>query len=124
MLKTKYTIKSFEFLLCNLNLNNKNIKLVNIYRPPYSQKHNFLRKTFLKEFHNFLSEIVQLPGDLLALGDFNLHLENTNDKYISGFNSLLDTYSLNQIVHSATHVKGGTLYMSGYKKLYFIEDFT
>ena len=52
---------------------------------------------------------MQLSGDLLALGDFNLHLENTNDQYTSGFNSLLDTYSLNQLVHSATHVKGKTL---------------
>ena len=109
LLKTKYTIKSFEFLLCNLNLNNKNVKLVNIYRPLYSQKHHFLRKTFLKEFHNFLSKIVQFPGDLLALSDFNLHLENTNDKYISDLNSLLNTYSLNQLVHLATHVQGGTL---------------
>ena len=62
-----------------------------------------------KDFEDFLSAIAPLPGDLLLFGDFNLHLELLTDSNTSNFYNLLKQFSLEQLIKSATHIKGGIL---------------
>src|ERR1044071_2675080 len=53
--------------------------------------------------------MASLPSDLLILGDFNLHLDVSNDYYSSEFLTLLQTFDLCQHITSPTHSSGHIL---------------
>src|ERR1044071_10441506 len=53
--------------------------------------------------------MASLPSDLLILGDFNLHIDVSNDFYSSEFLTLLQTFDLCQHITSPTHSSGHIL---------------
>ncbi len=77
--KTGYRFNSFEILLLNVSLSdmqNKSVlslALATVYRTPgpYTD--------FLKEFADFLSDLLVNVDKALIVGDFNIHVDNTND---------------------------------------------
>ncbi len=77
--KTGYRFNSFEILLLNVTLSDMQKKsvlslaLATVYRPPgpYTD--------FLKEFADFLSDLLVNVDKALIVGDFNIHVDNTND---------------------------------------------
>jgi hypothetical protein len=52
---------------------------------------------------------VSLPGKLVVQGDFNFHMDDSNDTDAAAFAELLQSFGLEQHVHDATHQKGRTL---------------
>ena len=100
---------SFEHIAGLFNHNRDILKLVNIYRPPYSVKFPITTRSFLDEFESFLSKIQEFRGHLIIAGDFNLNLKDTNSAYAKEFLELLEKYNLMQLVNSSTHVKGGMI---------------
>ena len=54
---TSHDAVSFESLSCDFQLaqNQSPVKLVVIYRPPYSAKHRITSNTFFREFAEYLS---------------------------------------------------------------------
>lgn len=75
-----------------------------IYRPPG------LGRSFIDELLEILPPYVLHYSNFLLLGDFNLHLEVEGCKESAGFLAGLQALGLNQLVHTATHNKGHTLY--------------
>ncbi len=77
--KTGYRFDSFEILMLNVKLSDKQNKsvlslaLATVYRPPgpYTD--------FLKELADFLSDLLVNVDKALIVGDFNIHVDNTND---------------------------------------------
>ncbi len=77
--KTGYRFDSFKILMLNVKLSDKQNKsvlslaLATVYRPPgpYTD--------FLKEFADFLSDLLVTVDKALIVGDFNIHVDNTND---------------------------------------------
>ncbi len=77
--KTGYRFNSFEILLLNVTLSDMQKKsvlslaLATVYRPPgpYTD--------FLKEFADFLSDLLVNADKALIVGDFNIHVDNPND---------------------------------------------
>ncbi len=77
--KTGYRFNSFEILMLNVTLSDKQNKsvlslaLATVYRPPgpYTD--------FLKEFADFLSDLMVNVDKALIVGDFKIHVDNTND---------------------------------------------
>lgn len=55
------------------------------------------------------SQLVVSPGNLLIVGDFNYHLDDTNNLDIVKFNKALESFSLIQHVNGPTRKKGQTL---------------
>ena len=53
---------------------NNGIHYITIYRPPPSQANGFTLAKFYEEFEEFLQELSLLPGKLVMLGDFNIHV--------------------------------------------------
>ncbi len=49
------------------------LALASVYRPPGPYNH------FLKEFADFLSELLVNVDKALIVGDFNIHVDNKND---------------------------------------------
>ena len=75
---------------------NKNIRLIVVYRPPDKSKSDFL-----EEISDLLDSI-ENKINLLICGDFNLHLDNLNDNYVNKFIEILELHGLENQVYTPT----------------------
>src|ERR1043165_4947374 len=79
--------------------------VLNIYRPGSAQ----VTAKFLEEFASVLESIVTRNNQLVILGDFNIHLEESTESSTSQFLELLKQFGLVQHVKEITHRQGGML---------------
>ena len=104
---------SFQFveytIFSDLRSGADKIKLLLIYRPPYSTAHRVTVATFLDEFPNYLEPIILSPEPLVITGDMNIHVDDPNDPDAIKFLDLLNTYGLTQHINTHTHRLGHTL---------------
>ncbi len=107
--KTGYRFDSFEILMLNVKLSDKQNKsvlslaLATVYRPPgpYTD--------FLKEFADFLSDLLVNVDKPLIVGDFNIHVDNTNDALGLAFTDLINSFGVKQNITGPTHRFNHTL---------------
>ncbi len=107
--KTGYRFDSFKILMLNVKLSDKQNKsvlslaLATVYRPPgpYTD--------FLKEFADFLSDLLVNVDKALIVGDFNIHVDNTNDALGLAFTDLINSFGVKQNVTGPTHRFNHTL---------------
>lgn len=107
-LKLQQTPTTFEVLSVTINRHSMMQMLV-IYRPPPSQQNGFKFSSFLDEFHLLVTEALLLPGKIIILGDFNIHLDDPTDHDARLFLNMLDALNLTQHVTTATHQRGHIL---------------
>ena len=86
--------KSFQVMESLLHSDDGAVRLVNIYRPPYTKKAKYTESTFLKEFEDYLEDLDNKSGTPILMGDFNFHMERPEDFYPSKLKCLLETYNL------------------------------
>ena len=102
--------KTFEIMEMTLKCDQKLFRFVNMYRAPYSKKHRFTESDFIDEFENYLQILKHKNGTPILIGDFNIHVEKSDDTYAKQFRNLLVEHKLIQMVpHIPTHNCGGTL---------------
>jgi len=99
------TFSTFELLEVFAKSPTRNIRLCCVYRPPSG--HAFSH--FIDEFTVYLDQHATSTGNLLIVGDFNIHLNNKSDNKAITFSTLLNTMNLTQHVSAPTHDKGHTL---------------
>ncbi len=107
--KTGYRFNSFKILILNITLSdmqNKSVlslALATVYRPPgpYTD--------FLKECSDFLSDLLVNVVKALIVGDFNFHVDNTNDALGLAFTDLINSFGVKQNVTGPTHRFNHTL---------------
>ena len=80
-----------------------------VYRPPPSTENRLTHLQFLTEIEQFLDEICVIPGQLVILGDFNVHVNKPNKWDPKRFLSTLSTYGYRQYIFGPTHKAGNTL---------------
>ena len=80
------------------------IRFVIIYRPPPSQI-----KAFLEDFASLPEQLVPISGNLLIAGDFNFHLDDSNNTNATKIHNLLESFNLKQRVATPTHSRRHTL---------------
>lgn len=107
VLPTGFQTATFEHV-CISN-NSKSIQFVAIYRPPPSVDNGLKTSEFLTEFEKFLDEVSVTPGQLVILGDFNIHIDCPDKWDTKQFLSILSVYGFRQHVTGATHKHGHTL---------------
>ena len=56
-----------------------------------------------------MEQLIIVPGNLLIVGDFNYHVDNTTSPETIKFNKILEMFNLQQHVNGPTHKKGHTL---------------
>ncbi|XP_031573732.1 uncharacterized protein LOC116307604 [Actinia tenebrosa] len=101
---------SFEFSEWLVNLSSAHkLRVVIIYRPPYSSEQRVPKSVFFAEFSNYLESLLLCKEPLLICGDFNLHVDSYVDADSVKFRDLLESVGLRQHVNHATHVDGHTL---------------
>ena len=102
--------KSFEFSEWTVQLpSSHDLRVVILYRPPYSDEHKVTTSTFFVEFCNYLESIVLSKEQLLIVGDFNIHVDVLDDNDSIKLLDLLESFGLQQHVSQATHTHGHTL---------------
>ncbi len=101
----KYT--NFEHMECILNDNKLSICI--LYRPPPTKDNGFTTRMFLEEWHDFLESLIMTTNEMIILGDFNFHLDVSNDIDTRRFTESLDVFSLRQHIIEPTHYLGHIL---------------
>ncbi len=79
------------------------LALATVYRPPgpYTD--------FLKEFADFLSDLLVNADKALIVRDFNIHVDNTNDVLGLAFTVLINSFGVKQNITGPTHRYNHTL---------------
>jgi len=78
------------------------LALATVYRPPWPY-------AFLKEFADFLLDLLVNVDKALIVGDFNIHVDNSNDALEAAFTVLLNSFEVKQDVTGPTHRLNHTL---------------
>ena len=68
---------SLEFAEWLVSTPTVRLRVIVVYRPPYSHAHPVTISTFITEFANFLESVVLVNERLLVCGDFNMHVNAT-----------------------------------------------
>ena len=87
-------------------INRKSICVLLVYRPSRTGAAIGL---FFEEISSLLEEVVVCSEELLIIGDFNFHMEDTADICAAQFGSLLELFNLKQHVTFPTHRSGHIL---------------
>ena len=101
---------SFEFsewIVSSPSLHN--LRIVIIYRPPYSDEHRVSTNAFFTEFSSYLESILLSKEQLLITGDFNIYVDIVDDPDSLKLLDLLESLGLRQHVSQPTHLHGHTL---------------
>ena len=96
------SVSSFECVHLSV-IGAAQLQLVLIYRPPKAST------SFLPELTELLAAVCPLSPSTILLGDFNIHVDNSNCSFAADFLALLDCFNITQYVHGPTHSKGHTL---------------
>lgn len=64
---------------------------------------------FFEEFGTLTEQLVVYPGNLLIVGNFKYHMDDTRNLDTVKFNKVLESFSLVQHVNGPTHKKGHIL---------------
>ena len=90
-------------------IGSKAFRIVVIYHPPPSQQNQLQKSLFVTEFADLLEQAATWTGQLLILGDFNVHWDVEGDTEKKQFEDLLEAFSMTQHVEGPTHSRGYTL---------------
>ncbi|KAK7452074.1 hypothetical protein BaRGS_00039772, partial [Batillaria attramentaria] len=105
----KLAVTSYEAAETRLVFYDTSITFICIYRPPPSKVNKLTEKDFFTEFPDLLSSYSDRPGDLVLLGDFNVHFEVTSNTGAKHLRNLFNDHNLTQVVCEPTHKLGHTL---------------
>ena len=100
---------SFEYAEWKLYFKSVTMDIVAIYRPPYSDVNQVNVKKFIDDFSDFISNILTAEKNLVILGDFNIHINNSNDSNVQAFVETTEALGLQQHVMSSSHRAGNIL---------------
>ena len=103
------TYKQFEFISCLMTINEMNLQLSVVYRPPPNAKNGLKVNLFFEEFQTFLENHCCKFSNFLLTGDLNFHLDDPSNYDTKKFNSLCRSLGLCQLIQGATHKKQHTL---------------
>jgi len=95
---------TFEYSDQTLTHLSTHLRTIVLYRPP-----NTSLALFLEEFSTLLESVAVSPGKLILLGDFNIHVDNSEDTYAKQFLDIVKSFDLVQHVTEPTHKRGHIL---------------
>ena len=93
-----HKVSSFEHLIVHFAGVHKPCFIINIYRPPSGNV-----TTFIEEFSSLIEYMSNPNRELIVLGDFNIHVNDSADPSASRFLGALNDLSLQNHVWSPTY---------------------
>ena len=102
-------LTSFEFSEWLVVSGTYRLRVVVIYRVPYSVEHPVSTNVFFTEFSDYMETVIMSTEKLVILGDFNIHIDVPSDVDARKLQDLFDCLGLEQHVREPTHTRGHTL---------------
>ena len=99
---------SFEFTEWTARTTDNNMRLLIIYRPPYSAEHPVSTTVFFRELSDHLESTLLSKEQILIVRDFNIHIDNINDPDAVKLLDFLESFGLQHVTRS-THTHGHIL---------------
>ena len=106
--KSKKT-QTFEHTICSIKANDTTSTVLVVYHPPYSDKAPITNAMFLDEVTDFLATFLVEHNNIIITGDFNIHVNDTNDPEAQIFLDTMVALGMDNHVNFATHNRGNTL---------------
>ena len=100
---------SFEFTTWELTIKSQCITITGIYHPQYSAKNRITNGMFNDDFTNFTTNLLSDCINNIILGDFNLHVSNSDDMNAAIFMDTCTALGLYQHIAFPTHKSGNIL---------------
>ena len=80
---------SFETQVVRISTSFEHLTVSNVYFPGYSEKHRFTYSMFIAYFEDFLQEVMCCRGHRIIVGDFNIHIDDSDRVETRGFKSVI-----------------------------------
>ena len=96
-----------EYAIRHVSLKNKSLNILGIYHPP--PKQHLTNATFLDELTELLTTMLPNLENPIILGDFNMHIEDTNNYNSKIFINTMEALGLKQHITAPMHYKGNIL---------------
>ena len=93
----------------NVTSGSRSFQMVVIYRPPPSSENKLTTTLFFDEFSTLLESTSVGTDRVLLTGDFNVNVDDNDDRDALTFLNILDIYNLEKHVRGPTHKDGHTL---------------
>ena len=103
------TYSSFEVAHWMMSIENTTLNLLGIYHPPYSTSQKITNLMFLDELTDHLTKWMSSFRNILIEGNFNIHIDDTEDPDDQIFKNTIEALGLQQHVTFPTHRAGNTL---------------
>jgi hypothetical protein len=101
--------KSFEHLDLSVTYESSMLRLFAVFRPPPSTENQLTSNMFLREFSSLLEDTMTMCDQFILTGDFNVHVDDLEDREAIAFIDILDSADLYQHIQGPTHKAGHTL---------------
>ena len=98
---------TIEYAIWQVSIKNKTINILGIYFPP--PKQHLTNAIFLDELMELLTTRLPNMENAIIWGDFNIHIEDTNDYNIKIFVDTMEALGLKQHITEPTHQKWNML---------------
>ena len=99
--------RSFEYTTWLLVMKKKNITVTGIYHPP--PKNTITNRMFIGDITDHLISLLPTATNNIILGDFNMHINDSNSNDACIFKDMFTALGLTQHVTTSTHVNGNIL---------------
>ena len=80
-----------------------------VYHPPYSERAPITNAMFLDEVTDFLATFLVEHNNIIIAGDFNIHINNTNNPEAQIFLDPMEALGFDNHVNFVMHNRGNTL---------------
>ena len=97
--------ESFEYSEWTISSPSLNLRLVLLYRPPFSADHRVSTNNFFMEFSTYLETLLLYKQHLVIAGDFNIHVNVPHDPDSANLLDLLQFVGLQQHITEPTHIQ-------------------
>lgn len=104
---TTKSYKTFEVLQTTLKSSTNLIRVSTFYRT--GSMSPLIRSKFSTELEDYLETLLQLQGENILCGDFNIHVEDKSSLNSQALLPIAESYGFKQVVSVPTHENGGTL---------------
>jgi hypothetical protein len=102
-------LQTMEAMETTIVMKGKKLTVDTIYRPGSTAKNRYPMSKFFMELNGILAHYNTYKNEVIFIGDFNIHVNNTLDQNAKKMHALLDLFDLQQLISQPTHRNGNTL---------------
>ena len=97
---------SFEHAIWNIKIGPTVHTIIGLYHPPQGTDPKVSNANFLDQLTDLLSHVIPKHWDIIIMGDYNIHINNLEDRDAQILKDTLNAFNLRQHINIPTHNLG------------------